>query len=690
MWRLWGRAKARARAAFYHERGHAVGTPRGIVALSFAHNQASLQARLCTRRSLAALSVGRLARAPADTRPPIEATGEGSAGDMDTEIGKHNEEDVKEQNDQGARPPGDLFEEIGPELWPFLSPVDEALSNTTAGEGWPMGKGTHMRGQRMAEQLGGGLSSEVLEPLDLALLARAVASLPEGPDREDASARLQMESVEEAIPECPPGVLASIVSGLSAPPVIDGCGRLVRLAAAELQRRPSLRPRHAAVLLAAVGRSGSHALPKVPMLRVAEESFANAGRGERLECEELVLALEGLARLRCAPLDHAVEEMLAAVAVALAARLAGDSAGAAMGRMLVGPGPGITAHEQRALAIRLLAALWTLPEATSHAVAWFASLRGYRFLKELPPSLNDEMVASAACTLARCGVWEAANCGLLLSWAIKRHNLALKGANADPTLSPAACASWLCAVAQAGVGLEDGTRNVAYSDALISGAQALLTDDTALITSSARALWALHAMDKIGEGDGLGQKLWDFIAAATPSSLSAEAWALLREVRASDAANSGADGEEAREAEGEDAAFGSASWKDGFEHAAALENLHYARVGRAKELRMALERASAFLEEPIGDVQEGHIVGPYHVAALVGSHGVAIDFDVVQSPVNRALRRQQWSSLAPDVRVAEVTLAQWDALCDTQRAALVQRRVEGVDDPVDGEDEDDD
>lgn len=136
--------------------------------------------------------------------------------------------------------------------------------------------------------------------------------------------------------------------------------------------------------------------------------------------------------------------------------------------------------------------------------------------------------------------------------------------------------------------------------------------------------------------------------------------------------------------------------KEAFAQAARTEKQRLLRSDRFGELRAFLSRVGEVgegfeSEVPIGDVIEGFHVGPYYVTMLIKSHGVAIDLDAHQSPVNRALRRRQWESLSgSEVRIAEISLSHWDRLKhdDRERILLIQRRIEGVDDPEEDDDDD--
>eukprot|EP00929_Paragymnodinium_shiwhaense_P060041 TRINITY_DN30023_c2_g1_i1.p1 TRINITY_DN30023_c2_g1~~TRINITY_DN30023_c2_g1_i1.p1 ORF type:complete len:671 (-),score=190.74 TRINITY_DN30023_c2_g1_i1:124-2136(-) len=654
-----------------------------------------------------------------DAAAENDAGGEGSAQDRDL-------------TDERAAPVAQPILEATPPLWPFLNTLDDKLSSVTSSD-WPFARSEAE--EQTLEELADAiraLKGASMRPLDLALLTKAVAALPaDSAERAMAVDKLQGAAVEDLLPSCSAGVLASLV----ALPQAADCARLVRVAAGELLKRP-LRLRHAAVLLAALPGEGSQSLPSLPILRAASEALQRSG-SEELDYVSVVAALEGLARLRCGKFDAKVDEMLPTVSAALIARLGAGAGSAVLARLAVGTGMdgGATRDVQRALAFRSLAALWSFPEAvgSQRFAALVSSLVGVRWPTHLPPGVSEEEVAAAACTFARCGAWSTARCGHLFTRALRRWRPPEGEKSAMP---PAASALWLCAAAQSGIeDLAELTRNEGRIDisidAALDGVEALLdapavglSEETAAAASlnAARGLWALHAMEKAEERDGLAGKLADRIAQIGAKHLPFEAWCLLREVEAlstggsagGDDASSGKEekgaaedaaegdastedgGEESAAASSDEAAagpFGGDAWRQGFQRVADAEAaLLKSAVGttgklRLDELKLAVAQAGVGLENPLGGVEDAVAIGPYQVALKIADHSMAIDFDVYQSSASRTLRRRQWETLAGDLRVAEIGLAQWDRADKHEKIALVRRRIEGVEDPTEEVDE---
>merc|ERR1711971_1000268 len=128
-------------------------------------------------------------------------------------------------------------------------------------------------------------------------------------------------------------------------------------------------------------------------------------------------------------------------------------------------------------------------------------------------------------------------------------------------------------------------------------------------------------------------------------SIPAEALALLREVHA---ATDGCEpGSDADGSESAGAGFGSQQWMAKFKKIADYEDSAVLSSQLGQHFSKAMMAAAPLLEEPLGSVEEGHSAGPYQLAAFLTDRGVAIDLDAYQSPMNRALRRQQWAALAP-------------------------------------------
>ena len=255
---------------------------------------------------------------------------------------------------------------------------------------------------------------------EVALLASAAgAGRSDGPLPRRALDLLLDPQTKALLKDCSPGVLTAVVRGLGVLPEDAGCGGLLRSAAGELLERRPLRAPHAACLVALLGREvapGVQVVRTAPVLSAAAEALGGAQGGE-LPVQDAVAALEGLVRTRAAALSTAEEELVAEAARALARRLHGGS-GAARAVAAASGHP-----RDRGLALRLLAALWALPEACGGGA--LASLAGVRWPSGLPSGLSEETVAAAACALARSGAWAGARCGYLLAqapyWYYYRH-----------------------------------------------------------------------------------------------------------------------------------------------------------------------------------------------------------------------------------------------------------------------------
>jgi len=309
------------------------------------------------------------------------------------------------------------------------------------------------------------------------------------------------------------------------------------------------------------------------------------------------------------------------------------------------------------------------PAETEAFVAQTSSRRSWT--RGLEPGVSEGQVAAAACVVARCGTWLPANCGHLLKMAIRRNSL-----------SPDAGALWLCAVGQSGLqpsnatGIPDSELAGTAEEVLLGSVGSLADDESSNdydSLSAARAVWGLCAMDKTDAADGLAKRILKRLKAEDSSAFVAETWALLREVDQTLASEGDGDGDDS----GPD-------WKEGITKAGD-EEVALSRPGRLAELKQALTKTG----EEVTDMEEGLAIGPYSVLLRVGSHSVALDFDAHESPVNRALRRKQWATLSPDLRVAEITAGSWDGLTDRARAALFRRRLLDEEDPVADEGDDD-
>lgn len=248
----------------------------------------------------------------------------------------------------------------------------------------------------------------------------------------------------------------------------------------------------------------------------------------------------------------------------------------------------------------------------------------------------------------------------------------------EAPMPPDAGALWLCAIAQGGHALDNVTKKIACEEPLLKCAESLALleggagPDAAFSTNLARALWALCVLKKREERD-LGTSLLERLAELDPVLFSAESWALLREVSVT---MSGAEGA---------GVFENSVWQQEITAAGVQEAKDLHVSGRTDELHAALDLV-ALPDDEVGDVDRNVDVGPYVLALRLGKHSVAIDFDAHQTPANRALRRQQWAALLPDVRVAEVTLASWDSSDVRGRAELLSRRIRNIEDSVPDDD----
>lgn len=576
---------------------------------------------------------------------------------------------------KGSVPHEDAVFDAGTSIWPFLSPIEAAA------------------------HVGAGLENDLMEkaklkPLDACLLAGAIAQLPEGPDRELALTALLKNGVTKKLSECTSGVLSGMVTGLGLLPESEALRRQV---AEELLQRAPLRVRHAVCLLAALEKgireSETPLIPVGKALSACAQALA-AESSERLTSDDAVASLVSLAFLRSSHLEPSADELTASLTVHFLSRLGG---GRTLTRLLLQGG-----HHNRDLAQRALAALWTLPEALSHSdvAFWTASLQGVPRRRHWFPGqslatwVDEATVAAAACTLARCGAWQSARCDDLLQQALQRGNL-----------PPEAGALWLCAVTQAGVEMQSAAPHVDCSEQLLPCVQAIATEEQPCPAALTRALWSLCVLGQ-AEADGIGEALLARLAEADASQFTAETWAMLREVQVVlghlEKSKSGDEAEGSEASAGEAlGSFGEEVWRQCLTKAGQLEAKHLAASRRTDDLKAALALVEAQTEVNESEEDEGNskafsdieldscLYGPFAVSFRVGSHGMALDFDVHQTPMNRALRRQQWVKLAPDVRVAEITAAQWDGLDAGGRAALVRRRVLDIPDPVLEEEEDD-
>merc|ERR1712129_503518 len=140
---------------------------------------------------------------------------------------------------------------------------------------------------------------------------------------------------------------------------------------------------------------------------------------------------------------------------------------------------------------------------------------------------------------ARFGAWAPARCSFLLAQAMRRNHLATKHGG-EGSLSPAAAALWLHAIATAGLSLDSATEKVEVEAILLSCAESLALTDTELSENAdgagpesvARALCALRLLGK-DEERGLGEALLAHLANHDAHTFTAPTWLLLGEVRSS-------------------------------------------------------------------------------------------------------------------------------------------------------------
>lgn len=396
-------------------------------------------------------------------------------------------------------------------------------------------------------------------------------------------------------------------------------------------------------------------------LKKALRSFQSA-RGKpwvTMDPPTLMAGLEGLAKIRREPLEEEVDRLVCEVSMELV-ELVG---GAGLARLVSGAGR--AARDERAVALRVLAALWFLPEALGRGetARWFADeLQYLRWPRYVPDEAatdelsKQEVTAAAAAVMARCGAWKSARLSQPFQQVLAAH--LHEDEDTKEVLSQSAAALWLCAWAQSGLPMaeleskDDGFFRQKGADA----EKALLETATSAAEVSGidavRVLWALHALGKGADGAELLSSLSQLDSAL----FSAEAWALLREVQASIGGAAGAD--EAAD-EGTDP-WSSEEWRTGLERASRIESAGLALTGRLPKLRNLVAKSLNNEGEEAPVIEENAAAGPYHLALQLPSIGVGFDLDVHQSPVNRALRRQQWAQLLPDVRIAELSARSLD------------------------------
>mmetsp|Transcript_11463 Transcript_11463/g.30096 ORF Transcript_11463/g.30096 Transcript_11463/m.30096 type:complete len:656 (-) Transcript_11463:37-2004(-) len=559
-------------------------------------------------------------------------------------------------------------------LWPFLNATDEGVGRATLGEAFPFA--VRLDDETSADRVAAVAGQRGVDAqLDLAVLASALPWLGEERGRALLLERWAASGGNLISSKCSAGVLAALVRGFGT--LLDDarCDALLGKAVAELLSKKSAQVRHITPMLALLGKSYSNGKAIVPMWAVLRLSrdVLSASKETDMVLEELVAAFEGLVRARETIAEHDLDMMIGEVAVGLARFLRG--------------GHGLKCHllhartlQERGLAIRALATLWGLPEVAGcgRIPAALASLPGIRWPGGLPPHLDEATVAAAGCALARSGAWAAGRGGFLLAQALHRQNL-----------EPEAAALWLCAVGQSGLALDKATDKPGKAlagtaeELLVGGVEALVNSPGAggkrrsLVL--ARALWGLCALKKTDKRDELLACLADIDAARYPD----EVWALLLEVRQAMSTE-----------ESHVEAFAAEAWQQGLQDAAAAQAVALSASGRLEELQAVVQALGTAVapegdgeDVQVGDLELVPVLGPYSAALRLGGPGLVLDLDAHESPVNRALRRQQWATLAPEVRVAEIPLSTWDALDRTARVALVRRRILGIEDPIEDDNE---
>lgn len=638
------------------------------------------------------------------TRPSSGAEGGEEGGELEKQV------------EDSARDWGSDFDGQG--LWPFLSTTDRVLSGAAAGEFWP-----YRPHRETPEGLQKHLDDDAT-PLGAALVAQLSRGLPEASPEFDVL-RMKLQSVAvDQVPSFTTNVLLALISGLSTLPLPEEgpahCSELLREATGQvLQPGRRLHPRHACRLLESAGRAAGCGRLKsamggsLPVLRAAQQAFSNGGRQE-LSTLDAVAALDGLARLRAEPYDADEDAMLSDAALAVAAHLRG----AKLATSVLG-------YSGKYSEVRALSSLTGLPEVMSHTgvTKWLATMAGIEWPKSVAdthartqhdgtstaswpyypmvftarsPAVHEVSLAQAACTLARCGNWTAARCDVMLEYVLRRHGVGTGTEEGECTvlpLPPRAAALWMCAAAQAGVPMDSAARYTGATDIMLDSISELVNGADASPPGTpldmARSLWALHAMDKQDERDGLGAKLLDALASADSSQFSAEAWALLMEVGTSLGKIADSEAEDQVETTDDASPFDLPEWASGLKAARAAEWRRHKAAVDLGAMRAEIEQAAVDIEGFTGDIEYDAHVGPYPVAARISSLGLFLDFDVHASFVSRALRRKQWPALAPDLRPAELALPHWLQNSGRCRTSLLSRRLKGEEDPTE-DDEDDD
>lgn len=552
------------------------------------------------------------------------------------------------------------------QLWPLLSEAEGVVGPATAGEAFPF-----VPRPADDEACARALYVQDMESeLTLALLANALPQL--GADRGRDALLEKISSISNLPPDCSVEVLASIVRGLGAMLPDTRCETLLAKAIAELLNRKAKPWRHLVPLVMLLGRldsSGKVVAPEMPVIRQANEMLIGflgdckaQGKEPDMMFSEVLACFEGLARIRSGPADAALDAAAGDLAAALAKLLRG---GHGLKRQIAAARDA----ENRSDVLRLLAALWSLPEAAwaGGTAGGLATLPHIRWSRHTDGE-EERTFAAAACMLARAGAWTC-GAGFLLSRALARKSL-----------TPEAGALWLCAIGQSGLALDKATDKpdaVLASRAeerLLACVDDLLASPTAAgrqrSLALAQALWGLCALKKDHKRDELLKALAELPAAQFPSAV----WDLLLEVRQAMSSEENPLPE-----------FQVEPWQNGIKAAAEAQAASLAASGRCEVL-------AAFAKD-VGDevtaVETKPALGPYLCAlrATVGEQLVVLDFDGFESPVSRTLRRQQWESLAEGARVAEVPLSSWDSWDTAARAEVVRRRLLGIEDEAAGDDD---
>jgi len=328
--------------------------------------------------------------------------------------------------------------------------------------------------------------------------------------------------------------------------------------------------------------------------------------------------------------------------------------------------------------LRLLGALAFFPEllgsersgSCSPCVALcLARLSGVRYGRDAV--VDQETAAAAAFTLSRCGAWTSGSGNFLLMQALRRDLEAVEAEGDEPRprqildaerVSGVAGSWWLAAVAMSGLELEAAAAKPEdYAQRAPDALTEAITDlaDTqgegpASIAAQARSLWALHALGKAAEKEELAKKLFEGLQSVEPESFNWETLQLLRDLQP------------ILLEENEECPF-STRWKEKLAASAQAEGEAFRASSRKDQLLLALKELPD-IEEP----ELGFIAGPLCLSAFWKSRNLAIDIDAHYNVVSPVLRRQQWSKVAPEVEVKEISLAAWDKEAGSHRLELLR------------------